>query len=172
MWLNSFYQFYISAWIIPSLIETICILSLTKKIFYNSCAFATSGDLYKILPLFHLITLYSYTCFLLCALDSFSHLDKISRLLSPSIYYGDCYSVEVILSLIYATLRALKWWGKGFNMSVLKNSVLLRNRKAENRPLMKEICSLPLFAPCLSALMISYCEYFLINVKLRLAGIF
>ena len=32
---------------------------------------------------------------------------------------------------------------------------------------MKAICSLLLFAPCLSALMISCCEYFLINVKLR-----
>ena len=51
-------------------------------------------------------------------------------------------------------------------MSVLKNSVLLRNRKAENRPLMKVICSLLLLAPCLSALMISCCKYFLINVKL------
>jgi len=33
---------------------------------------------------------------------------EISRLLSPSIYYGDCYAVGVILSLIYAALRALK----------------------------------------------------------------
>ena len=31
---------------------------------------------------------------------------------------------------------------------------------------MKVICSLLMFALCLSALMISYCEYFLINVKL------
>ncbi len=53
-------------------------------------------------------------------------------------------------------------------MSTLKNGVLLRNRKAESRPLMEVICSLLLFAPCLSALMISCCEYFLINVKLRL----
>ena len=52
-------------------------------------------------------------------------------------------------------------------MSALKNSVLLRNRKAENRPLMKVICSLLLLAPCLSALMISCCKYFLITVKLR-----
>ena len=51
-------------------------------------------------------------------------------------------------------------------MSTLKNGVLLRNRKAESRPLMEVICSLLLFAPCLSALMISCCEYFLINVKL------
>ena len=53
-------------------------------------------------------------------------------------------------------------------MSTLKNGVLLRNRKAESRPLMEVICSLLLFAPCLSALMISCCEYFLINVKLNL----
>ncbi len=52
-------------------------------------------------------------------------------------------------------------------MSTLKNGVLLRNRKAESRPLMEVICSLLLFAPCLSALMISCCEYFLINVKLK-----
>ncbi len=45
-------------------------------------------------------------------------------------------------------------------MSALKNSVLLRNRKAENRPLMKVICSLLLLALCLSALMISCCKYF------------
>ncbi len=32
---------------------------------------------------------------------------------------------------------------------------------------MKVICSLLLLAPCLSALMISCCKYFLINVKLR-----
>ena len=57
-------------------------------------------------------------------------------------------------------------------MSALKNGVLLRNRKAENRPLMKVICSLLLLAPCLSALMISCCKYFLINVKLRLNGTF
>ncbi len=55
-------------------------------------------------------------------------------------------------------------------MSALKNGVLLRNRKAENRPLMKVIYSLLLLAPCLSALMISCCEYFLINVKLMLFG--
>ena len=57
-------------------------------------------------------------------------------------------------------------------MSTLKNGVLLRNRKAESRPLMEVICSLLLFAPCLSALMISCCEYFLINVKLNNAGSF
>ncbi len=57
-------------------------------------------------------------------------------------------------------------------MSALKNDVLLRNRKAENRPLMKEMCSLLLLAPCLSALIISCCEYFLINVKLRAAVTF
>ncbi len=34
---------------------------------------------------------------------------------------------------------------------------------------MKVIYSLLLLAPCLSALMISCCEYFLINVKLRLS---
>ena len=34
--------------------------------------------------------------------------EAIGRLLLSSIYYGDCYTVEVILSLIYATLRALK----------------------------------------------------------------
>ena len=50
-------------------------------------------------------------------------------------------------------------------MFALKNSVLSHNRKAENRPLMKVICSLLLLAPCLSALMISCCKYFLINVK-------
>ena len=71
---------------------------------------------------------------------------EISKLLSPSIYYGDCYAVEVVLLLIYAALRVLKWRDKGFYMSALKNSVLLRNRKAENRPLMKVICSLLLFA--------------------------
>ncbi|MCX4300498.1 MAG: hypothetical protein OSJ73_26455, partial [Lachnospiraceae bacterium] len=49
--------------------------------------------------------------------------------------------------------------------------VLLRNRKAENRPLMKVICSLLLLAPCLSALMISCCKYFLITVKLRVCGL-
>ena len=54
---------------------------------------------------------------------------------------------------------------QGFYMSTLKNRLLLRN-KAGNRPLMKVICSLLLFAPCLSALMISCCEYFLITVKL------
>ena len=35
---------------------------------------------------------------------------------------------------------------------------------------MKVICSLLLFAPCLSALMISCCKYFLINVKLSIYG--
>ena len=34
--------------------------------------------------------------------------EAISRLLSLAIYYGDCYAVTVILSLIDATLRALK----------------------------------------------------------------
>ena len=57
-------------------------------------------------------------------------------------------------------------------MSALKNGVLLRNRKAENRPLMKVIYSLLLLAPCLSALMISCCKYFLITVKLRDTAIF
>ena len=57
-------------------------------------------------------------------------------------------------------------------MSALKNGVLLRNRKAENRPLMKVICSLLLLAPCLSALMISCCKYFLINVKLMVLSVF
>ena len=37
---------------------------------------------------------------------------------------------------------------------------------------MKVICSLPLFAPCLSALMISCFEYFLINVKSRVFRVF
>jgi len=37
-----------------------------------------------------------------------SQEDEISKLLSPSIYYGDCYAVEVILSLIYAAFRAWK----------------------------------------------------------------
>ena len=81
------------------------------------------------------------------------------------IYYGDCYAVEIIYPLIYVALRALKWRGKGFYMSALKNGVLLRNRRAENRPLMIVICSLLLLAPCLSALMISCCKYFLITVK-------
>ena len=49
----------------------------------------------------------------------------------------------------------------------LKNSILLYNSKAENRPLMKVIYSLFLLAPSLSALIISCCKYFLINVKLR-----
>ena len=57
-------------------------------------------------------------------------------------------------------------------MSALKNGVLLRNRKAENRPLMKVIYSLLLLAPCLSALMISCCKYFLITVKLTFFGVF
>lgn len=26
----------------------------------------------------------------------------------------DCYAVEIIYPLIYAALRALKWWGKVF----------------------------------------------------------
>jgi len=34
--------------------------------------------------------------------------DEISKLLSPSIYYGVCYAVGVVLPLIYAGLRALK----------------------------------------------------------------
>ncbi len=33
---------------------------------------------------------------------------EISKLLSPSVYYGSCYAVEVILLLIYAALWALK----------------------------------------------------------------
>lgn len=36
---------------------------------------------------------------------------------------------------------------------------------------MKVICSLLLLAPCLSALIISCCEYFLINLKLSIVGI-
>ena len=40
--------------------------------------------------------------------------EAISRLLSLAIYYGDCYAVGVILSLIYVALRVLKWRGKGF----------------------------------------------------------
>lgn len=48
----------------------------------------------------------------------------------------------------------------------------MRNRKAENRPLMKVICSLLLFALCLSALMISCYEYFLITVKSMLQWLF
>ena len=51
-------------------------------------------------------------------------------------------------------------------------SVNEQNIKAENRPLMKVICSLLLLAPCLSALMISCCKYFLITVKLRLPALF
>ncbi len=46
-----------------------------------------------------------------------------------------------------------------------KNGVLLRNRKAENRPLMEVICSLLLLALCLSRLMISCCEYSLITIN-------
>jgi len=34
--------------------------------------------------------------------------DEISKLLSPSIYYGVCYAVGVVLPLIYAGLRVLK----------------------------------------------------------------
>jgi len=37
-----------------------------------------------------------------------SQEDEISKLLSPSTYYGICYAVEVIFLLIYAALRALK----------------------------------------------------------------
>jgi hypothetical protein len=33
---------------------------------------------------------------------------KISKLLSPSIYYGGSYAVGGILSLIYAALQAIK----------------------------------------------------------------
>ena len=36
---------------------------------------------------------------------------------------------------------------------------------------MKVICSLLLLAPCLSALMISCCKYFLITVKLMICGV-
>ena len=70
------------------------------------------------------------------------------------------------LSLDLCSFAGDKMMRRGFYMSTLKNGVLLRNRKAESRPLMEVICSLLLFAPCLSALMISCCEYFLINVKL------
>jgi len=52
---------------------------------------------------------------------------EISKLLSPSIYYGDCYAVEVVLLLIYAALLALKWRGNGFCIYALKNGVLLRD---------------------------------------------
>ena len=76
------------------------------------------------------------------------------------------------LSLDLCSFAGDKMMRRGFYMSTLKNGVLLRNRKAESRPLMKVICSLLLFAPCLSALMISCCEYFLINVKLRDTAIF
>ena len=37
---------------------------------------------------------------------------------------------------------------------------------------MKVMCSLLLLAPCLSALMISCCKYFLINVKLKALAAF
>ena len=57
-------------------------------------------------------------------------------------------------------------------MFVLKNGVLLRNRKAENRPLMKVICSLLLLAPCLSALVISCFLYFLITINPKVYGLF
>ncbi len=40
-------------------------------------------------------------------------------------------------------------------MSALKNGVLLRNRKAENRPLMKVMCFLHLFTLCLPVLLIN-----------------
>ena len=43
-----------------------------------------------------------------------SQEDEISKLLSPSIYYGDCYAIGGILLLIYAALWALIWRGKGF----------------------------------------------------------
>jgi len=43
-----------------------------------------------------------------------SQEDEISKLLSPSIYYGDCYAVGGIFPLIYAALWALKWRDKGF----------------------------------------------------------
>ena len=71
------------------------------------------------------------------------------------------------LSLDLCSFAGDKMMRRGFYMSTLKNGVLLRNRKAESRPLMKVICSLLLLAPCLSALIISCCKYFLINVKLR-----
>ena len=74
------------------------------------------------------------------------------------------------LSLDLCSFAGDKMMRRGFYMSTLKNGVLLRNRKAESRPLMEVICSLLLFAPCLSALMISCCEYFLINVKLIVWG--
>ena len=56
-----------------------------------------------------------------------SQEDEISKLLSPSIYYGDCYAVEVILSLIYATLGSVEMTKQGFYASALKSGVLLRN---------------------------------------------
>ena len=74
------------------------------------------------------------------------------------------------LSLDLCSFAGDKMMRRGFYMSTLKNGVLLRNRKAESRPLMEVICSLLLLAPCLSALMISCCEYFLINVKLSIYG--
>ena len=51
-------------------------------------------------------------------------------------------------------------------------SVNEQNIKAENRPLMKVICSLLLLAPCLSALMISCCKYFLNHRKTKASGAF
>jgi hypothetical protein len=76
-----------------------------------------------------------------------SQEDEISKLLLPSIYYRDCYAVGGYFVLDLCGFVGVKMTGKGFYMSVLKNSVLLRNRKAENLPLMKVICSLLLFAP-------------------------
>ena len=70
------------------------------------------------------------------------------------------------LSLDLCSFAGDKMMRRGFYMSTLKNGVLLRNRKVESRPLMEVICSLLLLAPCLSALLISCCKYFLINVKL------
>ncbi len=49
--------------------------------------------------------------------------------------------------------------------AVITSFFVVDNRKAENRPLMKVICSLHLPVYCLSALMISYYECFLINGK-------
>ena len=61
--------------------------------------------------------------------------------------------------------QSISYRAGGLYMFTHKNGVLLRNRKAENRPLMEVICSLLLLASCLSALMISCCEYFIIIIN-------
>ena len=55
-------------------------------------------------------------------------------------------------------------------ISISFSSTISRDRKAENHPLMKVICSLLLYARCLSALLISSFLYFLITVNIKALG--